>query len=309
MITHFLGREEVAAYSHDFAHRLSKQTEFPLLWIARSILRHFDASRVAEIRIAAVSFLRATETVDWSGDATPDPSCCQGPVLIIDSAVHSGRSMLMIVKELSRLGFADIISYSLVLKRGSRIIPTFFGILIDDKDRTYFELDSLPNNRLIEKPPFGILRRISDADVSLTIDHIGAPFVGLTIGDLFYEQETRGFHIYVYEYAGRVIGFVSFRVEQTSLFIDGWGTSEAFKRRGVGSATLRWAETWARANRCEAIELWAFETAVPTYEHYGYAAVEERWWTLGADQRYKKMRRAILYNIQVEPGGSVGYRA
>jgi hypothetical protein len=65
---------------------------------------------------------------------------------------------------------------------------------------------------------------------------------------------------------------------------------------------VRWTETWARTNRCDRIELWAFENAIPEYEKYNYGFVDDAWRMLNKNERYKVMQRKILYNLR--PDGS-----
>ena len=68
--------------------------------------------------------------------------------IIFDSSIHSGRSMLALVKEVQKYAPTSVASYSLVLKRNSDFIPNHFGFLIHDWDRALFLLDALPNNRM-----------------------------------------------------------------------------------------------------------------------------------------------------------------
>lgn len=317
MITHYLGKDEVAAYCRDLALRLGQfPDKFPLLWcalgpsgfkMAKTVFNYLDAETVRKISLGTTRYNResgAIEFLDWGNVDDLDQ-----PVLVIDSAVHSGKSMLSLVEALKRRGLKNILTYGLVLKSGSSIVPNYFGVVIDEKDRTYFELDEIPNNRLYtKKPPIGVLREVTENDVDRKIAAVGAPFDELTVGDLLYEKATNSSRIYWCEHDEEVLGFVSFRRIGQIVFIDAWATATAYRSNGIGSALLRWVETWARANRCTAIELWAFESAIPVYVHHSYEFVDAEWRNLGEGQRYKIMRKPLLYNLHITADGVEEFR-
>ena len=313
MITHYLGTDEVAAYSRDLAARLKKLgVSFPTKWcalgpsgwkMAKTILRHLDADLASKVQLGSAHYERETESITF---LTSNDGVTFGnePVFVIDSAIHSGRSMTRLVESLRRAGAVNFVSYGLVLKSGSKLIPTFFGVVIDDKDRAYFDLEAIPNNRLHDKKILvGVLRLLSQADADAPIGDVGPPFETISVGDLLYDQETRSSQVYGYEENGQIIGFVSFRKTGTALFIDSIGTIKTERNKGIASAMLRWAETWGRSNRCSYIELWGFEDAIPVYTKYGYELVDNEWRTLGAGHRFKLMHKPLLYHIKVRPEG------
>lgn len=316
MITHYLGNQEVEGYSLDLAQRLSLLGDaFPTEWfplgrsgwkMMQAILHQLPQELVERVNITGASYDRAEDRVSFQ-PGLDEVSFDERPVLVIDSSVHTGRSMLRLIETLIAAGARNVMSYTLVLKQGAAMVPTYFGMVVEDMDRTFFQLESLPNNRLLERVPFGVLKRISEADVRKVIEPVGAPFDDLAIGDLLYEQETKGGNAYVYEYCGEIAGFIGFRKKGTTLFIDAWGTAVKFRGKGVGHAMLRWAETWARMNKCEAVELWAFHGAIDTYLRYGYDFVEDRWRDLGDGQQFRIMWKPIEYNIKVKPD-EVEYR-
>lgn len=310
LITHFLGDQEVKAYCRDLANRLvARGLEFPFVWavlgdsgkkIADEVLDEIEALRpdlAGGVSFLVARYNRRHDSVEFS-EPTNDIAWPIGPVLVLDSAVHSGRSMLRLMVTLHEMKAPSIISYGLVVKSGSVIVPTYFGLVIDDKDRAYFQLDVLPNNRLGKSPPNGVLREVSESDVHSKIETIGPPFTELTIGDLVYDKETKGSKIFIFEMKDKIAGFISFRKDGQTLFIDAWGTGKASQGTGVGSATMRWAETWARSKRCERIELWAYEPAIDGYKKYGYETTDDKFRDLGEGQRYKIMTKKILYNVK-----------
>ena len=306
MITHYLGSEEVTAYCNDLVDRLTALgNDFPTVWFALGVSGMKMAIRVVrllppefkpKVKFVSVRYNRATTLLDVAPPVA-ELTFTDEPILVIDSAVHSGKTMLAMVKQLQAAKVKNIITYTLVLKRGAVMIPNYFGVIIDDKDRTLFELDPLPNNRLIENVPFGVLRELKSSDAVASIGTVGAPFETLTTGDLLYDIETTFLRAYVFEYDGEIAGFVSFRNQSDGLFIDAWATADKYKRLGIGNATFRWAETWARSTKCSQVSLWAYEGAIPKYLKYGYEFVEDEWRDLGPGQRYKIMRKKILYNL------------
>jgi GNAT superfamily N-acetyltransferase len=120
-----------------------------------------------------------------------------------------------------------------------------------------------------------------------------------------YGKRTQNQHPYLYEHAGKIAGFVSFAKKSNVLFIDSWGTTLEFRGKGIGGAMLRWAETWARSNRCEGIELWAFEGAIPIYKKYGYEFIRGEELNLSEAHRFKLMGKRILYHIRTNEAGEV----
>jgi hypoxanthine-guanine phosphoribosyltransferase len=308
LITHYLGSEEVTAYCNDLVDRLvALEDNFPTVWFALGVSGLKMAIRVvralppelkAKVKFVAVRYNRSTTHLEIT-PPIDQLTFSDEPVLVIDSAVHSGKTMLALVQRLQAAKVKNIITYTLVLKRGSIIVPNYFGVIIDDKDRTLFELDPLPNNRLIEQIPFGIMRELKDSDTVASIGAVSAPFENLSTGDLLYDMETTFIRAYVFEYDGEIAGFISFRNQSNGiLFIDAWATATKFMHRGIGNATFRWAETWARSTKCSEVTLWAYENAIPIYLKYGYEFVEgDKWRSLGEGQRYKIMRKKILYNL------------
>jgi len=246
----------------------------------------------------SIVFEPSTSGLDFSNEA----------VLLIDSAIHTGSSMQALIASLKSAGAKRILSYGLVLKEGSLLIPTYFGVIIDDKDRTYFELDCIPNNRLHDtKTMDGVLRALTETDANTTID-VGSPFEGLCVGDLLYDKETRSSKIFGYEEGGKLTGFISFRKNGNSLFIDALGVVASRRKFGISSALCRWAETWGRSVECLAVELWGYEQALEVYDYFGYKPVNDEWRTLGLNHRFKLMRKPLLYNIKVTQEGNEEYR-
>jgi GNAT superfamily N-acetyltransferase len=256
------------------------------------------ASLQDQIYLTTVFCERGSGSVRFE-DPIEDVTFGEKPILVIDSAVHSGSTMKKVCSHFWTLGVKEIISYSLMLKRSSEVIPTYFGVLVAEKDRVFFQLDLMPNNRLCERPPFGVLRELKKDDIGMKIGPVGTPFEEITPGVLLYDKETKNYRPYIYEHRGKICGFISFVKNKKELFIDAWATIEEYRGRGVGGALLRWSETWARSSKCDYVTLWAFQEAIDTYLNYGYEFIRQDEMILSENRKYKRMGKKILYNIIV----------
>ena len=158
MHTYFLGREEVDAYVRDLVDRLQALGElFPYTWctlghsgeeLAVVISKALPKDGESKIRIIPMNYDRASKAVVFQDEQDKAVFADGKPVLILDSSVHTGNTMLAVFQTLKSLGAKNICSYSLVVKRNSAYIPNFFGVVIQPHDRAYFLLDKIPNNRL-----------------------------------------------------------------------------------------------------------------------------------------------------------------
>jgi GNAT superfamily N-acetyltransferase len=305
MKTHFIGQEEVSAYAIDLATRLARlKGGFPRKWlyvggsgklIADELYAQTPPALASEVLALGALYDRGTGTFSFLNDLSAEDFVPGETVLLIDGAIHTGASLASGLKALAALSVHNVLTYSLVVKRNAELIPTYFGVLIDDWDRALFQLDVIPNNRLAETPPFGALRRIGNEHAGARFCEFPPPFERLSGGDLLYNDRAYGMRTYVYELAGRIVGVVSFSQRQGVAFIDAWATCKDHQKMGIGGATLRWAETWARASNCHAVELWAFEGAVPIYERFNYETVAERILDLGLGGRFRLMRKPIMH--------------
>ncbi len=305
MITYYLGDAEVKGYARDLARRLSAGP-FPEVWLAMGQSGNRMAALVAEflpemckqqLKVVRSAWDRTRSEVTFL-DTFDSIDLTAVKVLVIDSAIHSGSSMFAVCEKLVTLGADNVISYSLVLKRNSSFIPTFFGVLIGDEDRSYFQLDELPNNRLMKKDGFGYIRPIIDADISRQTIRVGAEAVEVSFGDLVYENRARKSSVYLYMNGKDVCGYVSFCILGGRLFIDTVASGEEYRGRGVGSALVRWAETLARSCRCEVVELWSIGDRVGFYEDLGFSIVEGKKITYDRNTSFIYMQRKILYNTK-----------
>lgn len=303
MITHFVGPAEVEGYALDLANRLVKLgSDFPQNWyllgksgevFADAVIDKLPAEKISSLKLVRISANRETGRIRFLDSIVKT----RAPSLLLDSAVHSGNSMLRAANALTIKGISDLITYTLVLKRGSVIIPNFFGILVEETDRCIFQLPEIPNNRLCETRPFGVLRTLTPDDTKRRFFKTGESAIEeTTFGSLLYEKE-RGSNVFVYERKNEICGVLSFTEQSRSLFIDLVATSRKYHGKGIGGALMRWAETWARSRRFEAVDLWAIQKRVSFYEKRKFKLIDR---TINLDGvKFSLMRRPLLYNTSL----------
>ena len=266
--------------------------------MAFAVAQHLPPEVQNKLLIVRVEVHRITKRVRVV-DSIRNLPLGRAAVLIIDSSIHSGTSMLLISEYLEKRGAANIISYSLVLKRGSCFVPNYFGLVIDDTDRAFFELDAIPNNRLIErKKSFGYIRLLRANDVHRRNIRTGVKSIdSMTFGDMFYDATVRPSRVYLYVHRDEICGYVAFEKIGPKLFIDVVASAKRVQGKGVGSALARWAETWARSCDCQLIELWAIKDRIGFYANIGFKEVPTtQELVLSATEKYMLMRKPILYN-------------
>jgi GNAT superfamily N-acetyltransferase len=331
LITHFLGEQEVTSYCRDLAKRLSELgDEFPTLWIplgesgwkmhkhildalqALQVSGEIKGDFVSRVEISKADYDRAGKSISF------DPSLEKSDVLnkvalAIDSAVHTGSSMLALIAAMRAAGLSRILSYALVLKNSARFIPTYFSVVIPNSDRAYFDLKSIPNNRLFDlkgNPPpkilDGVLRVLDDADADKIIE-VGDPLGEVSVSNLLYEREINNAYVYGYEetvdVAGKIgtelTGYINFRKLGHTLFIDAVGVKFKSREAGIATALLRWTETWGRSSKCSIVEVWAYEKLAAKLEDFGFTPVDGELRPYGPGQKFKLMRKPLLYNVRL----------
>lgn len=311
MRTHYLGQEEVLAYAKDFVARLQKLGEFPLIWCpigpsGAALLAIIIDVIPEEIRTKAslvhLDFDRDTHTCTLANQAEAMIFTSKAPVLILDSSVHSGSTMLAAVREVSARGATKVMSYSLVLKQGSTFVPNFFGVIIPNCDRAYMMLPAIPNNRMT---PYGVVRKLDATDGRNDKGHLNCGLESLdktTWATLWYETVAKSSHVYVYEESREILAFISITYRPGKLmFIDGVAVdkrAQGRKGHSVGGCLMRWAETLARSNDYHEMELWAINDRVQFYEHMGFASRGQNL-DLGSE-KYVLMGRKLLYHLDAQ---------
>lgn len=312
MHTYLLSDDSIRRYGLDFVARLEKLgDQIPRLWvavgvsgdkIAASFIEQSPDSVAIPQQYMRVAFNRKTKSISVRDDDKIPDNLRDQPVLIIDAAIHSGASMRNVADELTRRGANIILSYSLIVKKTSEFIPNYFGMVIDEHDRVFFQLDQFPNNRLRNKLPLGCLRSLREDDVNRkpsTLE-VGLPSLDkLSFGDLWYSVKTQNSNVYVYEVDGQVVAYVHFKYQNSGkLFLDAIGCDKQVQDKHIGSLLMRWIETFARSSKCSTMEMWAIDNRVDWYKERGYEVVPGEHLDLGDGEQYTKMRRRILYNVK-----------
>jgi hypothetical protein len=210
----------------------------------------------------------------------------------VQSPRHTANVMRHVADELTRRGANMILSYSLIVKKTSEFIPNYFGMLIDEHDRVFFQLDMYPNNRLRNKLPLGCLRTLREDDVNRDPStlNVGVPSLDkLSFGDLWYSTKTQNANVYVYEVAGKIVAFVHFKYQNSGkLFLDAIACDKSVQGDHLGSLLMRWFESFARSSKCSTMELWAIDNRVgarstPTLPPHSYSSS----WVRSADKHRK----------------------
>lgn len=329
MITHFLSQEQVSAYCKDIAARIvDLGDESPTVWcpIGFSGLQIFDhianflppdfAKKVTLQPVAykkpgperkgSVSVaLREGETGSESEieEELRKTFEAGATALIIDSSVHSGSSMIGALEFIRGLGAKYALTYSLIIKQSSGLIPHYFGLIVGDHDRALFLLDKIPNNRLAKPKSTlrGALRRLNETDArhNERLD-TGVPSISkVSMGDLWYEVRAHGYQVYVIEQDNQLIGYIKYKITSSNtLFLDTIAVDRRQQDSGVGASLFRWAETTARASACRAIELWGISGKVESYKKAGYHG-KDRWLSVG-DEKYLHMSKPLLYHFDLK---------
>lgn len=310
--THFLSDAVVNAYLLDLRERLINLGDrLPRTWVSlgssgdkivEALTDLLDEPLVNELRFERLVVERGTNKVRNRESETDFSDENPKSVLLVDGPIHSGASMQLVADWLASKGVESLLSYGLVVKRTSNFIPSFFGLMIEEHDRALFQLDRIPNNRLITKSfPFGTLRTISESDVRRTPQFLNTGVTSISkigLADLWYEHKSRGDHVYVYDIAGKVVGFVHFyRKKSNSILVDVLAVDESVRGQDIGGALMRWVENWARCQNLTEIELHSIEGRIGMYERWGYCKVANNVMDLGDGEVYHHMAKRILYNI------------
>lgn len=157
MHTYFLGDAQIDGYARNLLDLLNELQLQPAAWVtlglsgdsaAEPLDRALEESGLPLCPIIPLSYNRSTDQVTLRDDAArllAEIQKNKGLVLLIDGAVHSGRSFRKVVDYLSNdMNIQDIASYAYVVKRTSEFIPTFFGLMIGEHDRAFFQLEKIP---------------------------------------------------------------------------------------------------------------------------------------------------------------------
>lgn len=320
MITHYLGDQEVTAYAKDFAGRLAllAPQDFPTVWcpigksgdkmlrVIAQELQKCSSALTSSIQIVELFFNKELGEISLGAGGSND-DLRGANVLVLDSSIHSGSSMLAAVRHVYRYGAVSAVSYSLTVKKSSSFLPHYFGVVVGDHDRVLFQLDGIPNNRLFTRKyrPIGCFRRIneSDSDHPCACLDTGVTSIDkISLGDLYYEHRANGYDVLVVEDRDKIAGFLKIKAHpKKQLQLDVIAADNGYKGKGLGGALMRYAETMGRANCCTHIELWAIENQIDWYKKFGFEPTNEVI-NAGGGEIYGLMKKRLLYHFDMNDG-------
>lgn len=318
MITHFLGVEEVAGYLRDLVTRLESCEQVPTVWCAMTdsgveLVPHLvKAVQAVAPDLAETVQLISVYCNDESGGLRFDvgdmvKGVVEGKhILLFDAAVHSGSTMTKALAELRQLGASEVTTYTLVLKQGSHFIPSLWGVMVNDPDRAYFLLESIPNNRLTthknDHRPYFHMRHLCEADLSLPpIKSTVASLDRVTWGDRWFDMVESGQsrRTYLLENCAGVVGYLTVHEDSDNAFvIDEVAVSEDHQKKSYGGILMRFADTLARQSDALKIRLNAISNKVQWYGGFGYRVVAGRDPIPLEKEQYVPMERVLLYHLQ-----------
>jgi GNAT superfamily N-acetyltransferase len=304
MHTHYLGAEEVDAYLKDLGDRLLALNDcMPKVWVPIGPSGIELAERLLDVcppldadslvKVIPAQFDRDNDKVDFHSETK---GLLRGQnVMVLDSSIHSGWTMLRVIGEVQRLEPTGVCSYALVLKQGARLVPSFWGVTIGDHDRAYFMLPNLPNNHLLDidlpygqvreratrarpgRVPYFHLKKLGHDDLNRPrVDSGTASLDRATWADRYYDmREHPGIVTYLLEVGSNIVGYVTIEREGERLTLEAVAVDKGQKGRGYGAALVRWAETVARHSRCRVIHLNGIQDKVQWYEKFGYKTAGE----------------------------------
>jgi|ERR1051326_4742481 GNAT superfamily N-acetyltransferase len=312
MRTYYPGDAEVDAYLRDIAARFAVlEPNYPHVWcaigpsgriLARRLLK-LAAELTGSLIVVRCDRMTHVNTID-----TGDPAREIGgkDILVLDSSVHSGNTMLGVVRDVAKLKPKSITTYSLILKRSSAFVPTCWGLTIGDHDRAYFLLKRLPNNRLHKTALCRHLRLLTEADLGVPPVKSGLESMDrITWADRYYDMRCsdRERRTYLLEVGDAIVGYVTFALKvlttgDTVLFVDEIAVAGDQQNKGYAGTLMRWAETSARNLCCSEMRLWGIREHVDVYAHLGFEViVPEATMTLDGEV-YIHMRKRVIYHIK-----------
>ena len=298
MTTYLLANETIDAYLADLVRRLGDLPEPPevICAVTTSGLELLKAlvrvtARFPDASLSGAVLASLGEDPLRSGQVVVtgiSESWVRGrKCLLIDSAIHSGRLMSGCHRKLTELGAGEIVSYALVLKRGSVFVPTFWSLMIQDGDRALFYLSEIPNNRLAsssssEMQPIS-LHILDDQRAKCPLVVTGVESLDrITWEDRLYDQLASTSEsltrTYVMDRAGLTIGFLTPHIERRAqcLVVDEVALAPEWQGRKLGGVMVRFACTLARHYDCSKVRLNAIEEKVALYEKLGFSRCFDR---------------------------------
>lgn len=312
MVTYFLGEEETRAYLREFFERFRRFEEPPALFCpitesGNELLRAMVALVAQEFPELAERVQFLPIAVDESYNVTfvgaPEESIPGRHVLLLDGAVHSGRMMSACAEAVLNYNPVGLSSYTLVLKRGSTFIPTFWSLMIHETDRAYFLLKAIPNHRLdvgSNKQPPVHLSRLCKKTVSLPKVTTGVSSMDrVEWSERLFQMQATEYQTctYLLRHGSLVVGYLTLHKSgDDTLVIDELAADQKQQGKGYGGILLRFADTFARQGDCIFVRLNAIEDKVPMYQRFSYQLISDKEPLELGPERYFPMQKRLLHH-------------
>jgi len=310
--TYFIGDEETRAYAKDFLRRLEKLESFPDVWcpvtksgdaIAQVMIGLVDKDLLSKVQVLPIGVSREGPNIGISFlEGEPEKQIVGKSVLLLDGAIHSGRTMSRCAEEVMKFKPQDLVSYSLVTKAGASFVPTIWGVTINETDRAFFLLDEIPNHRLDagnpgkKQPPVHVERldqRHKDRPaVTSGVESMDRP----KWSDRLFQMQVSGACTYVLVRGETIVGYLTIHFAGDSMFVDEVAIDTSQKKRGYGGVLMRFADTLARQGNCRTVILNAIDSEVGFYEKLEYKKVASAAPIPLDDETYWPMQRSVLYH-------------
>ena len=181
--------------------------------------------------------------------------------------------------------------------------------MIDDTDRAFFLLDTIPNNRLDtgkggRAQPYVHMRVLKAEDLNLPAVQTGV--IGLdrvTWGDRqFNMRTTPGRTTYLLQSGREIVGYLTITLSDGGVFyIDEVAVDKNHQGqngKGYGPIMMRFADSLARHNDCRLVRLYAINDRIKFYEGHGYQVVQSVAPIPLDKNTYQLMERPILYHLR-----------
>lgn len=212
------------------------------------------------------------------------------------------------VSKVVAMGAERVCTYSLVIKKGTKFVPSMWGVTIEDVDRAFFLLDTIPNHRLDAGSPHGTdprrpiyvhMRALAEGDTDKPPVISGLESIDrVTWSDRYFDMKVGHDKrcTYLLEHGPRIVGFVTLsHPDEETLSIDEVAVDKRERKKKYGPVLLRFADTMARSYNCRRVRLYAISDRVEWYKGFGYEQAGTEVLKLGMEG-YLPMQKAVVYN-------------
>jgi len=191
-------------------------------------------------------------------------------LLVCEDSVRTGSSLNNVIK-FARSNGNDIVIVSLIMRRGSDIVPNFFAIEVHKGEKVVFPWDDLPI-RCFNK---GIIRKLNSYDIT---DENSRKFKcgderldKFELAD-YYKNGMLDSRIrtYVLEDNGKLISMVHFYLFENEIVLRTLFTRKDMHRKGYGMEMLKIVFCYSRYHGKKQIKLFSLDAVYNLYERIGF---------------------------------------